>query len=324
MPRDAIPKVSVALCTYNGEDFIEEQLRSILGQTRMVDEIVIADDGSSDATQEIIAKWGKGRVEVLPAHESPLGIAANFSRALLATTGDVVFLSDQDDVWHPGKVATMVDRLWGSDQWLVHSDARLVDADGMPLGQTALDGLSATRAERHALASGRPFEVLVRRNLITGATLAVTRRAIDAALPVPEGWIHDEWLAIVSAALGTTAYINEPLMDYRQHHRNEIGITRASLKTRVDRVRAPRGRRTENLAHRAARLEEKLAMWGADPQLLDTVRAKRDFESARSQLPARRLSRVPGILRLAVRRGYPRFASQGWMDVTRDLLQADG
>src|SRR5579872_5327047 len=129
--RDAL-KVSVAMCTFNGAKFVEAQLQSIFQQTRVPDEIIVCDDVSTDATVEVLRKVAAKDPVNIQIHQNSrnLGYLENFESAVRRTTGDIIFLSDQDDVWLPEKVATMVEPFLRNPQVvLAYSDAMLTDAD---------------------------------------------------------------------------------------------------------------------------------------------------------------------------------------------------
>ncbi|MEO5921590.1 MAG: glycosyltransferase family 2 protein [Pseudolysinimonas sp.] len=329
--RRMAPTVSVALCTYEGERFVAEQVRSILEQTRPASELVIADDGSTDGTLGVIeatvADYRSKHPDAVPqirvlSGPPPRGVAANFERALRACTGDLVALSDQDDVWHPERLERMVAAFEAMpDATLLHSDARLVDATGADLGRTLFAELGITPAERAEVASGRGFDALLRRNIATGATTMLRVSVRDAALPIPPGWLHDEWLAVVAAATGRTAILDEALTDYRQHGGNQIGAEQRTLGVKLGRLREPRGPRNARLLERARSMAARLAdLDGVGDDKRAAAKAKLSHESHRSALPARRIARVGRVL-LAARRGdYARFGN-GAQDVLRDLVQ---
>ena len=315
--------VSVALATYNGAPYVEEQLRSILTQSHPPTELVVADDGSTDGTvaivREVAGDYPAVRLVVLEPGPTSLGVAGNFARAIAAASGDLVALSDQDDRWHQGRLEGLVARFAVDDDLLLlHHDAELVDAAGTPLGQRLLDWLRASADERRALVAGQAFGVYLRRNLATGATVVFRRTLAESAFPVGEGWIHDEWLAIVAASLGGARLDERALVDYRQHGGNQIGVARPTPGHLVRRMLEPRGTRYEWLASRSAALVERLEGLPVDARLLDLARAKRRFESARAQYPAGRLARLRPVLRQ--RRDYARLSSQGSLDILRDLL----
>lgn len=313
--------ISVALATLDGARFVAEQVRSILSQTTPVDEIVVGDDGSRDGTLDVVRREvERSSVEVrlrILDGASEGGVAANFTRILAATRGELVLLSDQDDVWRRDRVASAV-RRFADDPALdaLFGDARLVDADGRPLGSTLFGALPVREAELDAVIHGRAVEVLLRRNIATGATMAVRRTALDRALPVAEGWIHDEWLAITTALVGKLGVERRTLVDYRQHGGNAIGVSSPSLGRRLTRLTERRGDRNARLAVAAASLLAWATQAGvADVRLAD----KAKFESARASFPKSRLARLPGIVRMLPL--YSANASQGRLDVLRDLVQ---
>lgn len=328
MPATA-PTVSVALATYNGSAYIEEQVLSILRQTVPATQLVVADDGSADDTvaivEQLVAAHGEGAPELVVLRaDRPFGVSANFERAIAASAGAFVALCDQDDVWHPAKLETMLAALGESGgALLAHSDARLVDERGAVLGSTLFERLEVTPEDLRELRDGDAFGTLLRRNLVTGATVVFRRELAALAAPIPSAWVHDEWLAIIAAATGGIAPVPEQLIDYRQHGSNQIGVREPTLRAKVDRVLMPRGDRNRGLAERSALLRDALARLGDRVTAGDLARAteKAAFERIRADLPAGRLRRAWPVLRLAATGDYGRYASQGSTDVLRDLLQ---
>ncbi len=318
----------MAVATYNGERFIAEQLGSILAQDPPPSEIVVSDDGSRDRTVELvrsIAATAPASVPVSVLDRGNLGISKNFERAVTACTGDVVVLCDQDDRWHDGRLAALVSALEADPGLaLVHTDARLVDEDGRPLGATLLQALEYSDAERDDEASGRAFSVLLRRNVVTGATAAFRRSLLEFALPFPEEWVHDEWLALIAAATAEIRLLDEPTVDYRQHGANQIGVTVPTLRYKIRRVLESRGDRNRLLARKFAVLADRLEQLG-DAVPADRVRSahlKARFEGFRAELPRSRWRRIRPVVSAARAGLYGRFASQGRADMIRDVLQA--
>lgn len=316
--------VSVAMGTHNGAAHIAEQLESILSQSLLPSEIVLSDDASSDDTVSIAREVVGSRVPLtVMLNPTALGVTANFEQAISACAGEFVALSDQDDVWLPDRLSTAVSELARRpDLLLLHADARLVDADGKPLGHTLFDALELTQRERDLVHGGRAIEALLRRNLVTGATTVLRRELATRAAPFPTGWVHDEWLAIIAAATGTVDLIEDPLIDYRQHGANQIGASRLSLGGKVRRVLEPRGERNRRLAANFATLESRLEALGTAvaPATLVLAHGKAAHERMRLGLPAARLRRVVPVVRAVARGRYRRF-SRGKGDVLRDLVQ---
>ncbi|MEL4319003.1 glycosyltransferase family 2 protein [Leifsonia sp. YIM 134122] len=321
--------ISVALCTYNGAQFIADQIASILSQDRPVDELVIADDGSADDTVAIaiaaIAAHPRGpgvSVRVLES-STRLGVTANFARALDACSGDLLVLSDQDDVWHADRVSRMV-RMFDDRPTLLlaHGDARIVDGDGEPTGELLFQTLGVTDAEKGDVHAGRALQVLLRRNIVTGATTMLRRELVASAAPFPASWVHDEWLAVIAAVSGGVDLLEAPLIDYRIHGGNQIGASSLTASGRVQRLRAPRTERNARLLARAEALAERLPLLSgpASGAVIEMGRQKLEHERARSSLPARRLPRIGPVLR-EWRTGRYASAGLGAQDVLRDLVQ---
>lgn len=322
VPRGSVDRrISVALCTHNGARFIEEQLRSILQQSLPVHEIVLGDDESTDDTvgiaRAVVADSG---VELVVREHSPgLGVRENFADAVAATTGHVVALSDQDDVWHPERLARLVPHL--DEARLVHSDARLVDNELRPLGSTLLTSLEASSWELEQLEHGDALAVLLRRNLVTGATTVMRGGFARGALPIPEGWLHDEWFAMLAAIDGGLRLVPEALTDYRQHGGNEVGARRMSPLDKLRMLRQP-----DSGAHRRKALRATtLAQAAFDRRLGDTairwlLVEKARHERTRAGLPGWIPGRVPAVLRGFAYGRYSRFG-RGAAEAARDLLE---
>lgn len=323
--------VSVALCTHNGERYIEAQMRSILDQDRPPAEIVLSDDSSVDSTvaivERVVAEWGPEAPRlIILRNPEPLGVVLNFEQAVRATTGDLIALCDQDDVWHPGRLRALVGRFERNPELLlVHSDARLVDDRGVPLGHSLLEALEVTSTELEEIRSGRAFGALLKRNLVTGATVVASRSLIDRAVPFPEPWVHDEWLAVVAAATGELELVRDELIDYRQHGANQIGVRKLSIPQKIRRLFEPRDDRYRYLTRRAEVLVARLADLGTlvpDARLV-MAREKSLHQRARSALPRTRILRVPAVLREAATGRYALY-SRGRADIARDILQPAG
>lgn len=324
MSFNATPEVSVALCTYNGEEHLAEQLRSILAQSVLPDEIIISDDGSSDGTLAMVRRElapVAARVRILEGRAG--GVTANFARALAACRGEIILLSDQDDRWATDRVRDTRDLFRARAELdFLFADAELVDGAGRPLGFGLFDALEFSAPERIAVHNGHGMEVFIRRNVATGATSALRRRLVERARPFPEEWLHDEWLAIIAAATGTIDVHGSRVIDYRQHGSNVVGAEPRTLQHKIARVLQPRGDRNRGLARRSALLRDRLeAMPGVDPAVLARVAEKARVEELRASMPALRLARIPRVIRLLSSSAYARVTSQGLLEAARDLLQ---
>lgn len=324
-------RVSVALCTFNGARYIRAQVASVLAQTRAPDELVVSDDGSADDTVALVEaelrrherETGTAPELVVLRNEQPLGVTANFEQALRACTGELIALCDQDDEWEPTKLAKLV-AMFDARPGLqfLHTDARLIDDDGKPIGGTLFGALEVTAEDRAAIHSGAPFRVFIRRNLATGATAMIDRSLLDVSVPFPAAWVHDEWLAVQAAARRRLDLTDEPLTRYRRHAANQIGAGDPTLGHKVRRVLGRRGERNWMLAERSRILAQSLKSAGdVDGSTIRLAEEKAEFEAVRAALPRNRIRRVAPVLRLAAGDAYERLASRGRMDIIRDLFQ---
>jgi glycosyltransferase involved in cell wall biosynthesis len=219
-------RISIAMATYNGSKYLSEQLRSFVAQTRWPDELVITDDGSTDTTPQIIEEFATSApFEVVYSNnEKNLGYAGNFNAALRKTTGDLVFLSDQDDVWLPEKIAYMTELSnRRPDKLMLMNDAILTDGELNEAGLTKLGQI------RSAGLSDRAF--------VMGCCCAVRRQLLDLCLPIPESYTsHDAWIAGFADGLEAKFICERPLQFYRRHGANESSflVNSTSKVTRWD------------------------------------------------------------------------------------------
>lgn len=320
-------KTSVACCLYNGARYLQQQLDSLVAQSVRPDEIVIVDDGSVDDSPRIAEDFARAAPDgidvIVVRNPVNLGVVANFEKALSLTTGALVFLCDQDDVWVPSKIETMT-RVFDmrDDLLLLFSDARLIDEAGRALPHTLFEALEVTARERRLLREHRPFAALIGRNVVTGATAVVRRAVIDAARPFPPEWVHDEWLAIVAAALGSVDYLPMPLIDYRQHDANQIGVHRLTLTEKWTKLFKHRAERYRTLQRRAEILLRRIDDLGSrsSPDHLRLAAGKLAHVQVRATLPDNRVRRAPRIAREVAAGRYTRYSS-GFRSIVRDCLE---
>lgn len=254
-------KLSIAMATYNGAKYLPQQLRSLVAQTRQPDEVIISDDGSTDGTLNIVEKFSKSapvEVHVL-RNQKNLGYAGNFSRALEAATGDLVFLSDQDDIWFPNKLERLESFANKNPAaQLIMCDAALTDEELKPVGLTKIEQI------RYA---GLPMSFFV-----MGCCAAIRREFLDLTLPIPARYpAHDTWLVCIADGLKAKAILEEPLQYYRRHGDNESKfianelrpITRTYLLWR-DLISKMRKRNTSVHDYIDEIEREKLLLWGVE------------------------------------------------------------
>jgi glycosyltransferase involved in cell wall biosynthesis len=284
---------------------------------------VVSDDASKDDTVTIVADEldrNVAGVRIL-RNDPAVGVTRNFEGAVAATNGRVIALCDQDDVWHPDKIQTMREALDDSGALLAHSDADLVDEQGRALERTLFQWLEVSSDDLAREQTADGFSVLLRRNLVTGATVVFRRELLDVALPFPDEWVHDEWLAIIAAATGRVVVVDRPTIDYRQHGSNQIGIAEPGLRYKISRVLGTDGERNRVLVRKFQVLADRLDALDAPVWMRQLARRKAAFELRRSQLPASRWRRLWPVLRELSTGDYGRFASRRRADALRDLLR---
>jgi len=202
--------VSVCLATFNGEKYILEQIESIRNQLNPSDELIISDDGSTDRTIEIIKNIHDQRIKIYH-NNGEKGYTNNFQNAIKQSSGDFIFLSDQDDVWNKDKIIVMLDYLTKYD--FVTSDALFVDSDLNSLNQTFFN----LRGGR----SGFLRNLYISQYL--GACMAFKRELLKKLLPFPsidELCPHDLWISLIAEFYFKVKVINKPLIMYRRHSNN--------------------------------------------------------------------------------------------------------
>lgn len=322
-------KISVAMCTYNGAEFLRAQLESIVEQSRPPDEIVICDDGSADQTKTLINDFaGSSRIPIsLHSNEKNLGAVKNFERAIGLCNGDLIALSDQDDVWRKDKLQ-LIEAAFKKTPTagLVFSDAEIVDDKLTPLNRRMWEEVDFNNHKRKLVAQGRALDVLITGWTVTGATMAFRSEYRKLALPIPTNvpMIHDGWIALSVAAVSDVVAIDEPLVKYRQHERQQIGAParRANAQPASTLDALKRRSSSTDLHNTLDTLRERLS---ADPREFDCRNALAFVNNyshhldARANLPERRLNRVPTILRELLTWRYHDYAN-GFKSAAKDLV----
>lgn len=204
--------ISVCIATYNARKYIHSQIISILDQLSPEDEIIVSDDVSTDDTVDVILKINDPRIKVIKGN-SRLGVIKNFERSLYAAKGELIFLSDQDDIWLPNKISLCKVQL---DRFLlVVTDCVVVDANLNSLSPSFF----ALKKSRKGIMRN------IYRNSYIGCCIAFRRELLDIALPFPVGIpMHDVWLGILAEIKGDVAFLPNKLLLYRRHGNNLSGL----------------------------------------------------------------------------------------------------
>lgn len=240
--------VDILLATYNGAPYLPALLASLEAQTDAGFRVLAADDGSSDDTATILRDWasrmGPQRARILAFPERAGGARGNFARLLAASEARYVLFADQDDVWHPTKVARTLAALrdleanHGADKpCLAFCDLRVVEAD------LTVRHPSLWAFQQLDTVSGLHPRHLLMENVVTGCAMGINAAARSIALPIPDAAImHDWWLALCCVFAGHVMAIPDALIDYRQHGGNDVGASRWSLYQRLLARLRPEGR----------------------------------------------------------------------------------
>lgn len=323
--------MSVAMCVRDAGRFLGPQLESIAAQTRCPDELVVVDDGSVDGSASVVQAFAEDspfpvRLEVGDVSVGPIRA---FERAIGATSGELVALSDQDDLWYPDKLATLEMALQQCPQVdLVYSDADLVDADGRPAAGSLWSRLEASPRRRQAV-EAQPPGPLLRMSLVSGCALAFRSTLRRGALPFPSSLeqqpgvlFHDRWLALVAACGRGIRAVDERLFAFRIHDGQLTG-----LPERPSRSYASLGLSVEEsvpyqeaLFHQIQDLSQRCEVLRSSPSVLEQLDGARSLVAMRSTLPRGRLQRA-SIVGRALLAGRYRRSGRGIRAAGADLLR---
>jgi len=213
--------ISICMASYNGSRYVKEQLKSILLQIESDDEIIVVDDASTDNTISIIESINDNRLK-LYVNPKNIGVIGSFERSILLARGDVIFLSDQDDIWLPGKVSKIMNVFSKNiDVTLCLSDALIIDGKS-----TILEGTYFNR--RGGFKRGVISNIA--KNKFLGCSIAFKASLVNHILPFPRNIpAHDMWVGIINEIYGKSEYINEPLFHYRRHDKNVSSMKHESI-----------------------------------------------------------------------------------------------
>ncbi len=209
MTQITSPRASIALASYNGAKYIECQIQSILADMGPGDELVVSDDGSTDGTRDILWAINDPRVRVV---EGPCkGIKQNFANAIRESRGKYIFLSDQDNIWHKGKIDRVLAEFAKKNCPVVVHDCRVTDLDG----QVIYDSFYRLKK------SGPGVWTNILKNRYPGCCMAFDARLKDKILPIPDNiHMHDQWIGILGDLSGGSAFISDKFIDFVRHGDN--------------------------------------------------------------------------------------------------------
>ena len=230
-------KISVALCTYNGGKYIEEQINSILNQSVKVDEIIVCDDQSKDDTILKLKKLQtKNSCISIIENELNLRSTKNFEKAISLCSGDYIFLADQDDLWNEQKVAKILTVFEENPTAEgVFSNANLIDSNGSALSNKTI--WNSIFFFENEMPKPIDYINLISKNgnIVTGATFCIKKEVKDFIFPFSEKILHDQWIASLLAFRNTLYYSSENLISYRVHEKQQVGMKNLNKTEKMNR-----------------------------------------------------------------------------------------
>ncbi|HEY1937775.1 MAG TPA: glycosyltransferase family 2 protein [Candidatus Angelobacter sp.] len=329
-------KISVAMCTCNGETYLQEQLESILVQTMPPDELIVCDDASTDRTVGILNTFKRqcNFPVTLIVNKNRVGVCKNFENAIAHCSGDIIVLSDQDDIWLPFKIATLMATFESDPRCgYVFSNAALIDERGGYLGRDLWTSLGFDKARQSKYFSGDQLNVMLKCfSFVYGMTMAF-RGALKAKLlpfecRFPRVIVHDGWISLMLTAIGSHGIaIPSCLVKYRQHDKQLASAGKPLVfRDLLMKKRSTTIQVNLTLADSLLSLSERLQQ--LDPLNKHVLRARRQLTEKAMHLRARAhanssrgYQRFKTVLIEAISGRYGRY-SRSFQSVVKDLISS--
>ena len=319
------PAISVAMCTFNGAQFLDAQLESLAAQIRPPDELVVCDDGSSDNSQEIIKNFSRrSAFDVrLVVNDANLGTTRNFEKAIQLCQSPIIALADQDDIWYAHKL-DRIERVFRSSpsNVAVFSDADIIDEHSQPVRQRLWRTHGFDSADQKEFANSGGLSVLIKHPVVTGATMAFQRKFLDLLIPIPSTETHDLWISFLLSAFGRIEAIPEPLMQYRQHPEQQIGPGPVTANEIMAQARSRGAHFYFKEIHKFHRLYDRIKDYSSSvpecQRVMQEIEGKIRHLEHRAGLSPKKVARIPKVLREMLKGNYSRY-SGGWKSIAKDL-----
>lgn len=313
------------MCTHNGELFLQEQLESIAMQTVLPNEVIISNDNSTDATLSILREFQKkSPLNIKIFQNTPkLSSTKNFEKAISLCKENIIVLSDQDDVWLPYKLEKIINVFKKNPKiGYVFSDALIVNEELQSYGYTMWKRISFTSHQRKDFKYRNQLGVLLKHNVVTGATMAFRKELRKLIIPFPEQWIHDAWIALLlCAAQQKGALIEEILIKYRQHPNQVIGTKKLTFARQIQKAHHSELNYFETLSKNFEDILNRLILTNKlkeNNRLL--INSKIEHLKARQEIHrVQHWKRVYWIFKELLNNRYQRF-SNGWKSAAKDMF----
>ncbi len=307
-------KYSVVLCTYNGEQYIEAQIISIINQTHKVDELVICDDISTDDTLRIVKTIMMK--ESIPyriiVNSTRLGPSRNFLNGMKLATGDYVFTCDQDDIWKKDKVEifdnvvnTTKSMLYFSNGWVINENREKI------CELWAAAGFDYPQREPI-------LNTLIKQPKVTGAAMMVSRELIDLINDIPLNTLHDYWFSLVASSNDSITAINRHTFYYRQHSNNVVGIKKMNALGLIQMGVSNSKRQVDNRRTKEKQLEELLQLCSSNNRRI-IAEALTFWHEMNELNNLNYMKRIDVVLKNIKNKRYFQY-SNGWLSAIRDIF----
>jgi glycosyltransferase involved in cell wall biosynthesis len=320
--------ISIVVATYNGSKYIKEQLESLLEQSVRPDEIIVMDDCSKDDTVKIANNLLEDSIikHKVIINERQLGVIKNFEAGIRNSSGSLIFFCDQDDVWNKEKLKVFLDTFnVNSDIGAVISDATIVDEDLSLTKNTLWSLLEFPFAtdNTYVVSKREIFIEMLKRNIFTGMCMAVKRDLALKSIPFPICMLHDNWLGWNSLIKSSVAIVPYPLVYYRQHKSNVMGIKHKVSFDRIKNAGEIIKKNIENDFQRIMLIKNIVGIKVRDKYLLDIMNEAIKFHQARYNLLQERVCifrDISIILEMAFKGKYNRFTFNSYLGICKDIL----
>ncbi|HEY9063026.1 MAG TPA: glycosyltransferase family 2 protein [Pseudobacteroides sp.] len=317
--------ISVAMCTYNGEKYLKEQLESIATQTLLPNELLVCDDCSVDDTLGILERFSLNspfQVHIF-RNDKNMGSTKNFEKCVSLCTRDVIALCDQDDVWLPEKLEKIISVFENlPSAGVVFTDALVVDEELKPLGYNMWESTNFTNKEKKDILNGKPINTLLKHNVATGATMAFKSLYRDRFFPIPANWYHDAWITFVIALYCDLRFIEEPLIKYRQHGAQQVGGIKNenfSLEKGFKNTREYYKKEHEHYIVALNKIIELKDQVASSQEIIKLVRQRVDYLQLRAGPPKMKTKRLIKVMENLLTMQYHKY-SNGFLSAVKDLL----
>lgn len=313
--------ISIVLCTYNGEKYIEEQLDSIINQTRKADEIIIIDDNSTDKTFDILNKYKKKSASInIFKNNNNVGYIANFSKGISKVRKDIIVLCDQDDIWDVKKLE-VIERyfIYNSNTIAVFSDGYIIDENSKCTGTTLWDTVGYSC--NYEAENERILKTMLKQDIVTGATLAFRSLMIEYIIPIDLRYVHDTWIAMIAATQGKLGVIPSKLINYRLHNNQSVGLKKQTFFSKIFKLYKNDKKLYLENVYKCNSILDRLYKYNLiSISEIGLLIEKRDYFEKRASYSNSFFKRLIQVSHRLIKGDYFRYSPNGFSSALKDLI----